>query len=228
MYCAETYNAPVALPLRLRTDCGQTTCLQQRECSLVTVSAKFNAKRKPTWSGRARWTTYPIESIYTIFTQTGNNTEMKLKRNIWGWRLIWCGSGMGPVAGLVHPEVPKRWRMSCLKFTRRTILHELFILVNTTEDSFHTSTLKHLCKEWIYVFTPFHLITFRTVQNHRKCALGILHGFICLLLFETPFAPISIQWIMTEAHAEIYNGLHLKFCYCHLILTKLGQVNKFY
>jgi hypothetical protein len=27
---------------------------------------------------------------------------------------------------------------------------------------------------------------------------------------------------MPEAHAEIHNGLHLKFCYCHLILTKTG------
>ena len=72
----------------------------------------------------------------------------------------------------------------------------------------------------IDVFTPFCLIIFRTVQTHRKYALGILHVFICLLLFETLFAPISIQWIMPEAHAETYNGLHLKFCYCHLILTK--------
>jgi len=27
---------------------------------------------------------------------------------------------------------------------------------------------------------------------------------------------------MSEAHAGICNGLHLKFCYCHLILTKIG------
>jgi hypothetical protein len=27
---------------------------------------------------------------------------------------------------------------------------------------------------------------------------------------------------MPEAHAEIYNVFHLKFCYCPLILTKTG------
>jgi hypothetical protein len=27
---------------------------------------------------------------------------------------------------------------------------------------------------------------------------------------------------MPEAHAEIYNGIHLKFCYSYLILTKTG------
>jgi len=45
----------------------------------------------------------------------------------------------------------------------------------------------------IDVFTPFCLINFRTVQTHRKYALCILHVFICLLLFETLYAPISIQ-----------------------------------
>jgi hypothetical protein len=72
------------------------------------------------------------------------------------------------------------------------------------------------------MFPPFCLIFFSTVKTQRKCVVGIICGFIRQLLFETLAAPINIQWITPEVHTKIYKSLHVKFCYCHLILTTIG------
>jgi hypothetical protein len=95
--------------------------------------------------------------------------------------------------------------------------------VNTTEGSFHNSTLKQLCKEWVLMsLLPFVSLSselFRHTENMHWAYYMFSSVYYCL---RHCLLQLSTQLIMPEAHEEIYNGLHLKFCYCQLILTKIG------